>query len=73
MDTRVAELGQAVMTRLTPNTVARRKARSPRFASIGWGVPWEYAGTEDDNWLTRTLEPVLSDIETIVEAALKRI
>lgn len=38
----------------------------------GWGVPPEYAGTINDNWITRALEGCKPDIQKLLERALSQ-
>jgi hypothetical protein len=65
--------GRAIMVRPGSETLSKRKASRPSRPATGWGVPRQFVGTPSNNWLTRTLEPVLEDIESVIEAALKSI
>lgn len=38
-----------------------------------WRMPPEYAGTEDDNWLSRAIDRGNSDIQSVIGAVLNRV
>lgn len=52
-----------------PNYRSRTGMAIMKKSVSGWSVPSEFAGTQNDNWITRAIEAASSDIETALMEA----
>lgn len=50
-----------------PNRRSRTGLAVMRQSSSSWKVPAEFAGTQDDNWITRTLNNASGDIQKLLD------
>ena len=53
-----------------PSKSSRTGFAVMRKSNAGWKVPSEFAGTEDDNWITRSLDSAAPEIENMLDRAL---
>jgi hypothetical protein len=53
-----------------PSRSSRTGFAVMRKSNAGWKVPSEFAGTEDDNWITRALDSAEPEIENLLDRAL---
>lgn len=54
-----------------PNKASRTGYAIMKDSIQSWKVPSQYAGTISDNWITRAIDNASSDINSIIEQALK--
>lgn len=54
-----------------PNKASRTGMAIMSPSRKSWRVPSSYAGTENDNWITRALDSIGPQIQQIINAALK--
>lgn len=54
-----------------PNPRSRTGMAIMRESSQGWSVPSEFAGTINDNWITRAIDDAAQDINNLLNKALK--
>lgn len=53
-----------------PNKASRTGLAVMRDSSASWKVPSQFAGTIDDNWITRALDSAESNIEQTIDRAM---
>ena len=54
-----------------PNSRSRTGMAVMRETSKSWGVPKQFAGTESDNWITRSIDLYREEIEKFIEKATR--
>jgi len=53
-----------------PNRASRTGFAIMRQSSVGWQVPTEFAGTANDNWITRAIDSAAPEIEQLLDRVL---
>lgn len=57
---------------ISPNPRSRTGGALMRISTSSWKVPSEYAGTINDNWITRSIDNASSAIDGLLERAFKQ-
>lgn len=54
-----------------PNPRSRTGMAIMRESTQGWNVPSEFAGTINDNWITRAIDDAAQDVNNLLNRALR--
>lgn len=67
------QINLAKRNRKSSRTGSAIMVRPTRTISQGWGVPSEFSGVEDNNWLTRSIEPIMPAIFDLIIQEIEKI